>query len=198
MHDDLAELDNRFFDLSIDMLAIAMFTGYFKRLNPAWERTLGFSREELMSKPMFDFVHPDDRARTLAQNRDVRGGGQALSFENRYVCKDGSYRWLLWNSTADADRQLIYAVARDITARKQAEEERERLVSELRSALAEVRELQKILPICMYCKNIRDDENYWQSVETYISHHTHTRFSHGICPSCYEKVSETWLDERTE
>jgi PAS domain S-box-containing protein len=198
MHDDLAELDNRFFDLSIDMLAIAMFTGYFKRLNPAWERTLGFSREELMSKPMFDFVHPDDRARTLAQNRDVRGGGQALSFENRYVCKDGSYRWLLWNSTADADRQLIYAVARDITARKQAEEERERLVSELRSALAEVRELQKILPICMYCKNIRDDENYWQSVETYITHHTHTRFSHGICPSCYAKVSETWLDERTE
>jgi len=198
MHDDLAELDNRFFDLSIDMLAIAMFTGYFKRLNPAWERTLGFSRDELMSKPMFDFVHPDDRARTLEQNRNVRGGGQALSFENRYVCKDGSYRYLLWNSTADADRQLIYAVARDTTARKQAEDERERLVSELRSALGEVRELQKILPICMYCKNIRDDANYWQSVETYISHHTHTRFSHGICPSCYEKVSETWLDDRIE
>jgi len=198
MHDDLAELDNRFFDLSIDMLAIAMFTGYFKRLNPAWERTLGFSREELMSKPMFDFVHPDDRARTLEQNRKVRGGGQALSFENRYICKDGSYRWLLWNSTADADRQLIYAVARDITARKQAEDERERLVTDLRSALAEVKELQKILPICMYCKNIRDDENYWQSVETYITHHTHTRFSHGICPSCYEKVSRTWLDERIE
>jgi len=198
MHDDLAELDNRFFDLSIDMLAIAMFTGYFKRLNPAWERTLGFSRDELMSKPMFDFVHPDDRARTLEQNRNVRGGGQALSFENRYVCKDGSYRYLLWNSTADADRQLIYAVARDTTARKQAEDERERLVSELRSALGEVRELQKILPICMYCKNIRDDENYWQSVETYITHHTHTRFSHGICPSCYEKVSRTWLDERIE
>jgi PAS domain S-box-containing protein len=198
MHDDLAELDNRFFDLSIDMLAIAMFTGYFKRLNPAWERTLGFPREELMSKPMFDFVHPDDRARTLEQNRKVRGGGQALSFENRYICKDGSYRWLLWNSTADTDRQLIYAVARDVTARKQAEEERERLVSHLQSALAEVRELQKILPICMYCKNIRNDENYWQSVETYISHHTDTRFSHGICPSCYEKVAETWLNERTE
>lgn len=198
MHDDLPELDNRFFDLSIDMLAIAMFTGYFKRLNPAWERTLGFSREELMSKPMFEFVHPDDRARTLEQNRQVRGGGQALSFENRYICKDGSYRWLLWNSTADPDRQLIYAVARDMTARKQADEERERLVSDLQSALAEVRELQKILPICMYCKNIRNDENYWQSVETYITHHTQTRFSHGICPSCYHKVSKTWLDERIE
>ena len=128
MRDDSPDLDARFFDLSIDMLAIARFTGYFKRLNPAWEKTLGFSREELLSKPMFDFVHPDDRARTLEQNRKVRAGGQALSFENRYVCKDGSYRWLLWNSTADLEHELIYAVARDITARKQAEEERERLV----------------------------------------------------------------------
>ena len=150
MRDDSPDLDARFFDLSIDMLAIARFTGYFKRLNPAWEKTLGFSREELMSKPMFDFVHPDDRARTLEQNRKVRAGGQALSFENRYVCKDGSYRWLLWNSTADLEHELIYAVARDITARKQAEEERERLVRELQVALAEVKELQTILPICMY------------------------------------------------
>ena len=53
-----------------------------------------------------------------------------------------------------------------------------------------MKELQKILPICMYCKNIRDDENYWQTVETYISHHTNTRFSHGICPTCYENVVE--------
>ncbi len=195
MPDDSQDLDARFFDLSIDMLAIARFTGYFKRLNPAWEKTLGFSREELLSKPMFDFVHPDDRARTLEQNRKVRAGGQALSFENRYVCKDGSYRWLLWNSTADPEHELIYAVARDITARKQAEEERERLVRELQVALAEVKELQTILPICMYCKSIRDDENYWQTVEAYISQHTGTHFSHGICPACYERVSEDWLDE---
>ena len=195
MRDDATDLDDRFFDLSIDMLAIAMFTGYFKRLNPAWEKTLGFSREELQSKPMFDFVHPDDRARTLEQNRKVRAGGQALSFENRYMCKDGSYRWLLWNSIADFEHELIYAVARDITARKQAEEERERLLRELQVALAEVKELQRILPICMSCKSIRDDENYWQTVEAYISHHTSTRFSHGICPACYDKVSESWLDE---
>ena len=195
MRDDATDLDDRFFDLSIDMLGIAMFTGYFKRLNPAWEKTLGFSREELQSKPMFDFVHPDDRERTLEQNRKVRAGGQALSFENRYLCKDGSYRWLLWNSIADFEHELIYAVARDITARKQAEEERERLLRELQVALAEVKELQRILPICMYCKSIRDDENYWQTVEAYISHHTSTRFSHGICPACYDKVSESWLDE---
>jgi PAS domain S-box-containing protein len=190
-----APVDDRFFDISIDLLCIAHFSGFFKRLNPAWERTLGFTREELQSKPMFDFVHPDDRERTLDQNRKVRSGEQAILFENRYICKDGSYRWLLWNATADLDRQVIYSVARDITAGKQAEEERERLVRELTAALAEVKELQTILPICMYCKSIRDDENYWQTVETYISHHTHTTFSHGICPNCLERVRETWLDD---
>jgi PAS domain S-box-containing protein len=195
MAEDAAGLDDRFFDLSIDMLCIAHFSGYFKRLNPAWEKALGFSREELMSKRMFEFVHPEDRERTLAQNQVVRAGGQALGFENRYRCKDGSYKWLLWNSTADFEHQVIYAVARDMTARKKSEAERERLLRELQAALAEVKELQETLPICMYCKSIRDDANYWQTVEAYISHHTHTRFSHGICPTCYEKVRESWLDE---
>jgi PAS domain S-box-containing protein len=190
------ELEDRFFTLSIDMLCIAHFSGYFHRLNPAWETTLGFSREELQSKRMFDFVHPDDRERTLEQNRIVRAGGQALGFENRYVCKDGSYKWLLWNARADLDNQVIYSVARDITRRKRAEEERERLLKELQDALAEVRELQEILPICMYCKRIRDDANYWQSVEAYITHHTKTRFSHGICPPCYEKAIKG-LEEET-
>jgi PAS domain S-box-containing protein len=191
MREEAPDLENRFFTLSIDMLCIVHFNGHFKRLNPAWERTLGFSLEELQSKPMFDFVHPEDRERTLDQNRRVRGGGQALAFENRYRCKDGSYRWLLWSSTADVEREVIYAVARDITERKQAEHEREQLLRELQAALSEVRELQKILPICAYCKSIRNDENYWQTVETYISHHTNTRFSHGICPTCYEKFIES-------
>lgn len=190
----MREPENRFFTLSIDMLCIAHFSGYFIRLNPAWEKTLGFSREELQSKPMFEFVHPDDRERTLAQNRKVRTGGQALAFENRYLCKDGSYRWLLWNATADLDHQLIYSVARDITERKQAEEEREQLLRELQTALTEVKELRRRLPICMYCKNIRDDENYWQTVEVYISHRTHSKFSHSICPTCYEEVVEKAID----
>jgi PAS domain S-box-containing protein len=195
MNDETPNLQDGFFALSIDMLCIARFDGHFQRLNPAWERILGYTREELQSKPMFEFVHPDDRERTLEQNRRVRAGEQALGFENRYVCKDGSYRWLLWNATADLERQVIYSVARDITDRKQAEAERERLLKELQGALAEVRELQDILPICMYCKSIRDDANYWQTVEVYISHHTKTRFTHGICPPCYEKAVQAFEDE---
>lgn len=184
---DLA-FERRFFDLSLDMLCVLDLSGHFKLLNSAWETTLGFAREELMSRHFIEFVHPDDRERTLNQNREVRGGGQARLFENRYVCKDGSYRWLLWNSTRDEARQVIYGVARDITERKHAEQERERLVGELRAALSEVKALQSFLPICSYCKRIRDDENYWHAVEAYISTHTNTRFSHGICPACYASV----------
>lgn len=195
---DAPDLESRFFTISLDMLCIAHFSGYFKTLNPAWERTLGFSREELQSRPMFDYVHPDDRERTLAQNLRVRNGGQALAFENRYRCKDGSYKWLLWNATADLDNQVIYSVARDITERKQAELERERLLHELQAAVAEVKELQKILPICMYCKSIRRDENYWQTVEAYISHHTNTRFSHGICPACFKTAQAEFGDTTRE
>ena len=192
--DEVPAVDHRYFDLSLDMLCIAHFNGFFRRLNPAWERALGFTLAELQSRPLFDFVHPDDRERTLEQNRKVRSGEQALGFENRYVCKDGSYRWFRWNARADFDRQLIYSVARDITEQKRADYERERLVAELRAALAEVKQLRGILPICMYCKSIRDDENYWQSVETYISQHTDTRFTHGICPDCFEKVRANWTD----
>jgi PAS domain S-box-containing protein len=188
-----AEFEQRFFELSIDMLCVLHFTGYFRRLNAAWESTLGFTREELMSRPFLEFVHPDDRERTLGQNRDVRAGGHARLFENRYLCKDGSYRWLLWNSTRDEGRQVIYGVARDITERKHAEQERERLLAELQRALTEVKTLQEFLPMCAYCKRIRDDENYWHAVEAYISKHTNTQFSHGICPRCYTEVVDPQL-----
>jgi PAS domain S-box-containing protein len=188
--------EERFFTLSLDLLCCLDFNGYFKRLNPAWESTLGFTCEELMSRPFIEFVHPDDRERTLIQHRGVRGGGHARGFENRYLCKDGSYRWLLWNAASDSDRRVIYSVAQDITDRKRAEEEREQLVRGLRLALAEVKTLQGILPICSYCKHVRNDENYWQSVEVYISKNSDMQFSHGVCPTCYKNVVEPQLEDR--
>lgn len=182
-HSEAAHTD-RFFEIAIDLMCLLDYNGYFKRLNPAWERTLGFSRAELMSRPFIEFVHPDDRDRTLKQNATVRSGGQAIHFENRYLCKDGSFRWLLWNATPAADELTVYSVARDITNRKQADEEREALVAELQRALTEVQALREILPICSYCKSVRDDQNYWHSVENYLAKQTNSRVSHGICPGC--------------
>jgi PAS domain S-box-containing protein len=113
---------DRFFDLSLDLLAIANFDGYFLRLNPAWEQTLGFTNAELMAQPYLDLVHPDDLAATLAAAAGLSAGQMAIRFENRYRCKDGSYRWLSWSSRPYDDRDLVYAVAHDITEQKRDEE----------------------------------------------------------------------------
>jgi len=115
------ELD-RFFTLSLDMLCIAGFDGYFKRINPAWQRVLGYTEAELLSRPYLEFVHPEDRAETLVQGRELSRGQQVIYFENRYLHKDGTCRWLLWTSTPYPEQQVMYAAARDITERKAAEE----------------------------------------------------------------------------
>lgn len=80
----------------------------------------------------------------------------------------------------------IQGAFQDITARKQVEAEKEKLIKELQNALAEVKTLREFLPICSYCKMVRDDENYWSQIDSYISKHTDTKFSHSICPKCYE------------
>src|SRR5262249_38048254 len=113
---------DRFFTLSLEMLAVAGFDGHFKRLNPAWERVLGHPLEELLARPYLDFVHPDDREPALAETRRLATGADTISFENRYRCRDGSYRWLAWKATPFVDQGLVYAAARDVTARKLAEE----------------------------------------------------------------------------
>jgi PAS domain S-box-containing protein len=115
------ELD-RYFMMSLDLLCIAGEDGYFKRLNPAWEKVLGHSIDELLATPFLGFVHPDDRESTGREVEIQKQGQSAISFENRYRCKDGTYRWLEWNATPVLEGGLIYAMARDVTALKQAQQ----------------------------------------------------------------------------
>jgi len=121
---------NRFFTLAIDMLAIAGFDGHFKQLNPSWEKTLGFTDDELRAKPLIEFVHLEDRASTEEQLQRVQTGASIAYFENRYRTKAGGWRWLGWTAAPFAEEGLIYIFARDLTERKVAEEERFHLIRE--------------------------------------------------------------------
>jgi two-component system, cell cycle sensor histidine kinase and response regulator CckA len=112
----------RLFNLSIDLLCVADTNGYFLDMNPTWEKVLGFTVAELKSKPFIEFIHPDDRPKTVQKYSDQHTGGSAINFQNRYLCKDGSYRWLEWVATPVIDG-LIYAAARDVTRRTELEQE---------------------------------------------------------------------------
>ena len=117
----MLKLSDLFLTLSLDMLCIANKEGYFIRLNPAFIETLGYTSEELMSRPFFDFIHPDDRASTLSEVRRLSQGLPTLQFQNRYQCKDGSWKWLSWKALTEPTEGLIYAIARDVTERNLVE-----------------------------------------------------------------------------
>jgi len=113
---------DRFFKLSLDLFCIATFDGYFVRVNPAWQTILGFSEEEMRASPFMDFVHPDDQAATAEAMSALTTGAQVIAFENRYRAKEGTYKRLEWTSAPFIHQGLIYAVARDVTDRRAAEE----------------------------------------------------------------------------
>jgi PAS domain S-box-containing protein len=129
---------DRFFTLSLDMLCIGGFDGYFKRLNPAWEQTFGFTLDEFRAEPFMNFVHPEDREATLGEIEKLRAGAATISFTNRYRCKDGSYRWLQWKATPFLRQQVIYAAARDITEQKRTEHEIQRINTFLDSIIENI------------------------------------------------------------
>ena len=157
---------NRHYDLSLDLLCTATFDGCFERLNPAWERVLGYTQSQLTSRPFVEFVHPDDRERTAAETIALADMGiDTVSFRNRFRTADGSYRWLEWNARAVSQERRIYATARDITIQHEAEQALqrqsdllERTVRQRTHALQEARleTLQRLAAAAEY----RDDDTH--------------------------------------
>ncbi len=109
------------FEHSLDLMVIASVDGYFKQVSPSWTRTLGWTEAELLSRPYTDFVHPEDVSSTVEERDRLGGGTDTLVFQNRYRHRDGSYRWLHWKAHTSLERNLVFAVARDITDAKLAE-----------------------------------------------------------------------------
>lgn len=120
-----------FFEQSTDVLCIAGFDGYFKKVNPAFEKLMNYPREVLYSKPINDFIHEEDRHITEGRREDLRQNRPLLNFENRYVKSSGEVVWLSWTSIPVYNEELVYAIAKDITHVKKLEEERNLLLSKL-------------------------------------------------------------------
>ncbi|MEA2293545.1 MAG: hypothetical protein QOE86_1184 [Solirubrobacteraceae bacterium] len=117
----------RLFELSLDMIGVLGLDGRFKAVNPAFQRTLGYPLQDMLDRPFSDFVHPDDLDASREAFTAVLGGDELTQFENRYICADGSERWLQWSSRALPEQGVIYSIARDVT-------ERRRIDAELREA----------------------------------------------------------------
>jgi PAS domain S-box-containing protein len=172
-------------------------------MNPAAEKILGWTQEELLGQKMHDIIHFQraDGTRVPAEEcplLSVLHTGQSVRIEDDvFTRKDRTIIQVSYTSSPImSDGQVAGAVLafHDITERKQAEVEREKLIKELQSALSEVKTLQGMLPICSYCKSIRNDQNFWQKVENYITERTDVMITHGICPDCYDEVVKPQME----
>lgn len=139
-----SEIYNGFFKLPLSLTCVANFEGFFIELNPYWQEVLGYSIEDLTSHPYIDFVHPEDRDSTLrAAEHLVEDQENVLHFENRYRCKDGTYKWLLWDAVMSFKDKLIYAVARDISDEK-------KLSNQFKQSNSLLSELLEVFPHGIY------------------------------------------------
>ena len=130
-----------FFHLSPDFLCIAGFDGYFKEVNPAVIKTLGYTEEELFATPINDFVYADDKSITEKQRESIKNGSTLLNFENRYVTKKGDLVWLAWTSVPLQKEKLVYAIAKNITHKKRQEEDRNTLLESLTNINRDLKQL---------------------------------------------------------
>lgn len=135
----MAELKNpeqemfSFFEMTLDLACIAGKDGYFKKINPAVINKLGYTKEELFSKPIATFIHPDDKEVTASERKKLLEGQALLNFQNRYLAKDGAIIWLEWTSVYFPEKELVFAIAKDVSKRKKVEKEIEEKYTRFKS-----------------------------------------------------------------
>jgi PAS domain S-box-containing protein len=160
---------------------------------------LGYSLEEIKNLGVPD-IHPkEDLPYVIEQFEKQVRREIAVAKDLPVKRKDGSIFYADVNTSLVilAGRTYLLGIFRDVTEHKRAEEEREKLIQELQKALAEVKTLSGLIPICASCKKIRDDKGYWNQIESYISDHSEAEFSHGICPDCMKKLYPDFADDKS-
>ncbi|MBF0529927.1 MAG: PAS domain S-box protein, partial [Deltaproteobacteria bacterium] len=163
--------------------------------SPGYVAMLGYTSSEIITRisAWSERIHPEDKNALIKTSMDcIENRCDNFEVEFRMQAKNGEWRWMLGRGKValrdDSGRAVrIVGTHTDINRRKQAEEERERLIQELQVALNEVKTLRGFIPICASCKKIRNDEGYWEQIEEYISDRSEAQFSHGICPDCAKK-----------
>jgi len=130
-----------FVQLSPDLICIAGYDGFFKKINPAVSKTLGYSMEELLSKPINEFVYIEDKESTIESRENVKRSIPLINFENRYLTKSGEIVWLSWTSVGIEEQRLVLGLAKNITHKKRLDEDRNRLIANLTKANDELKRL---------------------------------------------------------
>jgi PAS domain S-box-containing protein len=202
LEDELRRSEEQFrgaFDAAAIGMALVAPDGRWLQVNRSLCDIVGYTEQELLGRTFQDITHPEDLDADLAHLREMLAGEiRSLHMEKRYFHKDGHIVWILLSVSLvhDAEGGPLYFISQvqDITARKRAEQERELLIRQLQEALATVKALRGLLPICAWCKNIRNDDGYWERLEAYFSEHLDVQFTHGMCPACTEKVRGKWSE----
>ena len=187
----LRESEERYrelFESASDLIQSVAMDGSILFVNPAWRTAMGYSEEEVRELKLMDLIHPSSLAHCMEMFHRVMRGDTVGNVEAVFVTREGREIIVEGNASCHFENGKpvsTRAIFRDITERKRAEQALQAANEELKTALAEVKQLQGILPICMYCKKIRDDGDYWHEVEAYVRQRTEAEFSHGICPDCF-------------
>ena len=197
--------------LAIDAVNDGIFDFDLKRgevyFSPRYYTMLGYDPYEMPAnrETWKSLLHPDDREKTVTyvDQRILKKASWALEFRLR--AKDGSYRWIHgrgkvseWDEDGNPIRRT--GTHKDITERKEAEFEREKLIKRLNEAIKDVKTLGGLIPICSSCKKIRDDKGYWNQLENYFEQHSTALFSHSLCPGCMDEIygGDQWYMELKE
>jgi len=177
-----------FLNSQVGLFRTDTHSGLVLDANDALAHFAGYEdREHFLAEPysiVERYADPADRQKMVGL---LEANGEIRDFEARFVRQDGSIMWMRFSATLHREGGWLEGVCEDITERKQAEQEKEELISRLRRALQDVKRLSGLLPICSICKKIRDDQGYWNQIETFISEHSEAEFSHGICQECARK-----------
>ncbi|MBI5643858.1 MAG: PAS domain S-box protein [Deltaproteobacteria bacterium] len=189
------DLAQKYLDVAGVMIVIINSEQLVTLINKKGCEILGYSEEEIVGTNWFDkFIPKRMRDEVKKAFTDLLSGNaeRVKSFENPVLTRSGEERFIEWKNTYITNEEgnvtATLSSGMDITERKKTEEDREKLILDLKNAVSNIKTLSGLLPICASCKKIRDDKGYWKKIEVYIQEHSEADFSHGICPDCSKKL----------